>query len=105
MKDIEGRSVAAFNWEPRTFHLAMIAGTAPTLIPPPRFALDVVKQLGSRGEIAEEAGQTLLLLLGQALSSAKNVYIPYLSRNFLGKFVGFNPFYHLAPPKAKEGRL
>lgn len=105
MKDIEGRSVAAFNWEPRTFHLAMIAGTAPTLIPPPRFALDVVKQLGSRGEIAEEAGQTLLLLLGQALSSAKNMYIPYLRRNLLGKFIGFNPFYHLAPPKAKEGRL
>lgn len=61
--------MAAFYWEPRTFHLAMIAGTDPTLIPPPRFALDVVKQFGSRGEIAEEAGQTLLLLLGQALSS------------------------------------
>lgn len=109
MKDIEGRSMATFLYwaaaEPRTLHLARIGGTAPTLIPPPRFALDVVKQLGSRGEIAEEAGQTLLLLLGQALSSAKNVYIPYLRRNFLGKFVGFNSFYHLAPPKAKEGRL
>ncbi len=60
MKDIEGRSMAAFLYwaaaEPRTLHLARIGGTAPTLIPPPRFALDVVKQLGIGGEIAEEAG-------------------------------------------------
>lgn len=60
MKDIEGRSMAAFLYwaaaEPRTLHLARIGGTAPTLIPPPRFALDVVKQFGIGGEIAEEAG-------------------------------------------------
>ncbi|WP_318852380.1 hypothetical protein [Sinorhizobium meliloti] len=60
MKDIEGRSMATFLYwaaaEPRTLHLARIGGTAPTLIPPPRFALDVVKQLGIGGEIAEEAG-------------------------------------------------
>lgn len=74
-------------------------------VPPPRRALGIVKQLRSLREIAKKAGQALLLLLRQALPPAKSVYVPYLSSSLLRNLIGFNAFYHLAPPKAKEVSL
>jgi hypothetical protein len=74
-------------------------------VPPPRRALGIVKQLRSLSEIAKKAGQALFLLVRQAFPPAKNVNVPYLSRSLLGNLIGFNAFYHLAPPKAKEVRI
>jgi hypothetical protein len=67
LKAIKGRYQAAFSIRALpncgTFNLARIAGGCPNfLIPPPRRALDIVKQLRSLGEIAKKAGQALHFL-------------------------------------------